>query len=238
MDPTRFDAAAKQFAAPGSRRRVLAALVAAALGLAGRDRAEAVVCRTPGLLCRQNADCCAHLCAADAAGRRTCRCRTQADCPPPTNRCLATTCAAGACGTTPAVHCPPPDQCHDVGTCDTSTGQCSNPPKTDGTACTPLGGGNGTCQGGTCVAPTTTTTTTTPLPCLSGGACCPDGTCCGADEQTCAARCCHFAFYPTDPHCPSGGSCTCFAQGTDVHVFQDGCATCCSGCQPSTTVCA
>jgi hypothetical protein len=40
MDPTRFDAAAKRFAALGSRRRRLAALVAAALGRRCREDAD------------------------------------------------------------------------------------------------------------------------------------------------------------------------------------------------------
>ena len=50
------------------------------------------------------------------------------------------------------VVCTASDQCHDVGTCNTSTGVCSNPPKANGTACSD---GNSctqtdTCQAGTC----------------------------------------------------------------------------------------
>jgi len=69
------------------------------------------------------------------------------------NKCTQTdTCQNGACvGGNPVV-CTALDQCHDVGTCDPLTGTCSNPNKTDGTACND---GNkctsgDTCQGGVC----------------------------------------------------------------------------------------
>jgi hypothetical protein len=39
-------------------------------------------------------------------------------------------------GSCEGVTCPAPDQCHDPGTCNASTGLCSNPAKADGTACT------------------------------------------------------------------------------------------------------
>src|SRR5438094_2331660 len=62
-------------------------------------------------------------------------------------------CQAGVCTGGNAVVCPAPDQCHDPGTCNPSTGVCSNPPKPngsacdDGSACTQTD----TCQGGTCI---------------------------------------------------------------------------------------
>ena len=44
-------------------------------------------------------------------------------------------CVAGICvGTNPVV-CVASDQCHDVGTCDSVSGACSNPAKANGTAC-------------------------------------------------------------------------------------------------------
>lgn len=53
--------------------------------------------------------------------------------------------------------CTASDQCHTAGTCDSSTGICSNPQAANGTSCTPSGGGTGTCQNGACVgAPTCT----------------------------------------------------------------------------------
>jgi hypothetical protein len=257
MDGARFDAIARSLAQPGSRRRLLAGLAAAALGLAGRDRAGAVACRTPGLLCRENADCCARVCAADAAGRRVCRCRTAADCPPPTNRCLAATCAAGVCGTAPAVHCAAIDQCHLAGACVPATGTCTNPAKANGTACDD--GDRRTtgdhCQDGACVGtkvvctaqdqchsagcdPGTGTCAQTPLtgtPCDDGNACtqhdtCQAGVCTAGAPKVCAA--CQTC---------QGGSCvsTC-AAGQVCH--QGACctpdATTCAGkCSPATDNC-
>jgi len=64
------------------------------------------------------------------------------------------TCQSGSCTGTDPVVCTALDQCHDAGTCNPATGNCSNPPKTDGTACDD---GNDcsstdTCQSGTCTA--------------------------------------------------------------------------------------
>jgi MYXO-CTERM domain-containing protein len=56
-------------------------------------------------------------------------------------------CQAGACAGQNAVVCAAKDECHDVGTCDSTTGSCSNPAKMDGTTCS-----IGTCQGGVCTA--------------------------------------------------------------------------------------
>ncbi len=67
-------------------------------------------------------------------------------------------CQSGTCvGTTPSmcagVTCTAIDQCHDIGTCDSATGLCSNPAKPDDAPCTDLSTGNGgTCQAGLCVS--------------------------------------------------------------------------------------
>jgi hypothetical protein len=58
-------------------------------------------------------------------------------------------CQAGSCVPGTPVTCAPLDSCHVAGTCDSSTGVCSNPTAMDGTACT-SGGSPGTCQTGTC----------------------------------------------------------------------------------------
>jgi hypothetical protein len=71
------------------------------------------------------------------------------------NACTQTdTCQAAACTGSNPVVCTASDQCHDVGTCDTGSGICSNPPKADGTGCED---GNActvsdTCQSGACQA--------------------------------------------------------------------------------------
>src|SRR5439155_7441432 len=44
-------------------------------------------------------------------------------------------CKGGVCTPGSPVMCPPADQCHLAGVCDTTTGMCSNTPVPDGTAC-------------------------------------------------------------------------------------------------------
>jgi hypothetical protein len=56
-------------------------------------------------------------------------------------------CVTGACEAGDPVTCTPLDECHVPGTCNPSTGMCSNPPAANGTSCN---GGNGTCQAGVC----------------------------------------------------------------------------------------
>jgi hypothetical protein len=70
------------------------------------------------------------------------------------NACTKTdTCQSGACTGGNPVVCTALDQCHAAGTCDTSTGLCSNPNAADGTSCTDNNACtlSDTCQGGTCV---------------------------------------------------------------------------------------
>ncbi|HRI65435.1 MAG TPA: hypothetical protein PK156_14405 [Polyangium sp.] len=54
-------------------------------------------------------------------------------------------CQGGTCTGMNPVVCTALDECHDVGTCLTTTGVCDDPVKADGAPCT-----NGMCQGGTC----------------------------------------------------------------------------------------
>jgi len=66
---------------------------------------------------------------------------------------LCEVCSAENGGFCTPVRCPATDQCHDDGVCDPATGQCSNPARPDGFACT---GDNkcvtgDTCQAGVCV---------------------------------------------------------------------------------------
>jgi hypothetical protein len=69
---------------------------------------------------------------------------------------VSDSCQAGACASGSPVVCTASDQCHDAGVCDSGSGLCGNPAKSDGSACTD---GNtctdgDTCQTGTCVAGT------------------------------------------------------------------------------------
>jgi hypothetical protein len=69
------------------------------------------------------------------------------------NGCTRTdTCQAGVCTGSNPVTCSATDQCHEVGICDPSSGQCTQPPKGDGAACDD-GNPNtltDSCQGGSC----------------------------------------------------------------------------------------
>src|SRR5439155_355045 len=52
------------------------------------------------------------------------------------NECTQTdTCQSGACEGSTLIRCNASDACHDMGTCDPSTGECSNPPVMNGTIC-------------------------------------------------------------------------------------------------------
>jgi RHS repeat-associated protein len=88
------------------------------------------------------------------------------------NQCDVYACQSGVCTGSNAVVCTASDQCHAVGTCDSSTGACSNPPAANGTACND---GNActqsdTCQAGTC-------TGTNPVVCFASDQCHAAGTC-------------------------------------------------------------
>jgi hypothetical protein len=63
-------------------------------------------------------------------------------------------CQNGVCVGTNSIVCAALDQCHDPGTCDPKTGDCSNPPKPDGSTCQ-SGDQTQTCQGGVCCTPAT-----------------------------------------------------------------------------------
>jgi hypothetical protein len=89
------------------------------------------------------------------------------------NKCTTgETCSSGACkgGTTKA--CTASDQCHDVGTCDASTGICSNPNKQDNTPCNDSNVCTKTdvCQSGVCKG-------TNPVTCTASDQCHDVGTC-------------------------------------------------------------
>ena len=63
------------------------------------------------------------------------------------NACTRTdSCSAGTCQGGNPVVCVAKDACHDVGTCNTADGKCSDPVKPDGTTCP-----GGTCVSGVCV---------------------------------------------------------------------------------------
>jgi uncharacterized protein YndB with AHSA1/START domain len=79
MEGQRFDDIARAFADGVSRRVALrragAAMIGAALALAGRTRDGEAACRGADSVCRENANCCSGVCGPkNQTGRRTCVC--------------------------------------------------------------------------------------------------------------------------------------------------------------------
>ena len=156
------------------------------------------------------------------------------------------TCQGGVCTGGNPVVCTALDQCHDAGTCDTGTGLCSNPPKTDGTGCTDGDActQTDTCQGGVC-------TGGNPVVCTALDQCHDAGTCdtgtglCSNPPRTDGSACTDGNACTTGDAC-SGGACQPGAPNTDPCDDGDLCTTgdlcgsgVCSGtpvtCQPGET---
>src|SRR2546425_267746 len=136
------------------------------------------------------------------------------------------TCSGGTCAGTP-VTCTASDQCHKAGTCDPSTGDCSNPTQDDGFACSD---GNActspdTCQAGVCT-PGATKTCTPSDQCHKAGTCdpgtgvcsnptqddgfgCSDGNTCTSPDTCQAAECTPGATKTCTPsdQCHKAGTC-------------------------------
>ncbi len=116
-------------------------------------------------------------------------------------------CQAGACVGANPVICTASDQCHNAGTCDSSSGTCSNPAKVDGSSCSD---GNActqtdSCQAGACVGANPVMCTAVD-PCHDAGSCdtatgvcsnppkpngtaCSDGNACTQTDQCQAGTC-------------------------------------------------
>ena len=82
------------------------------------------------------------------------------------------TCVAGACSGANPVTCEALDQCHDPGTCDHASGNCSNPAKADGVTCDDKDActRKDSCQTGSCQG-------TDPVVCTASDECHAEGTC-------------------------------------------------------------
>ncbi|MFO0661250.1 MAG: hypothetical protein U0165_15670 [Polyangiaceae bacterium] len=163
-------------------------------------------------------------------------CIDSGDCPVPTNSCLVATCNAGVCGTanksdgtacndgnacTQSDTCQAGactgafqwfvlrlDQCHTAGSCDSSTGQCSNPNAPDGQSCND---GNActqtdSCQSGTCLG-------ANPVICGSFDQCHVAGTC-----NTTTGVC-------SNPNAPNGAGCDDGNACTQTDTCQSGACT-------------
>ena len=101
---------------------------------------------------------------------------------------LTDSCQSGVCTGSDPVVCTALDQCHDPGTCDPSTGVCSDPPMPEGTACDD----NDAC---------TTADVCVDDACLGGPPLvCDNGRFCDGEEQCDIELGCQPGVYPcTDP---------------------------------------
>jgi len=144
-------------------------------------------------------------------------------------------CRAGAClGTTPVV-CTAQDQCHAAGTCDSSTGACSNPTAPDGTACDDANActQRDSCSLGRCVG-------SNPVLCTAQDQCHAVGTC---NPSTGA---CSNPALADNTACDDGNACTqkdvcqtgtCTGTTPVVCTAQDSCHVP-GSCNPSTGACS
>jgi hypothetical protein len=129
------------------------------------------------------------------------------------NACTTESCQGGVCTNSGSVTCPAPGACHIQGTCDTSTGVCSDPIAEDGSACSDNNAcTTESCQGGVCTNSGSVRCTASDQ-CHVAGTCdtstgvCSDpiaenGTSCIADDNQC-----------TKDQCVDG-TCTAGAGGT------------------------
>ena len=117
------------------------------------------------------------------------------------------TCQAGSCTGANLVTCGASDQCHDAGSCDAGTGECSQTVKADGSACSDGSActQGDTCQAGACAGGNAVTcsasdqcheagtcdsaTGTCSNPAKSDGATCNDGSACTQSDACQAGAC-------------------------------------------------
>jgi hypothetical protein len=124
-------------------------------------------------------------------------------------------CSGGSCVPGTTTVCPEPDQCHTPGTCDPTTGECSNPAKADGSTCSTGTEGQAPANGGcdaqdTCVSGVCTENLASTGAVCRPSACSGDPTCCDL-EETCSgtnADCPNDAFKASTVICrDSDGRC-------------------------------
>jgi hypothetical protein len=143
-------------------------------------------------------------------------------------------CNAGVCSGS-ALACQPLDGCHSAGACNPMTGQCSNPLKADGSACSDNNSctQTDTCQAGVCVG-------SMPVMCPAADACHVQGVC------NVATGMCDNNVKQDGTPCDDGSSCTqsdiciagmCTGQNPVVCPAPDGCHDA-PICNPMTGQCA
>ena len=114
------------------------------------------------------------------------------------NKCTQTdTCQAGTCTGSNPIVCVAKDQCHVAGTCNPSTGVCTDPYKPNGSSCTDNNGctQSDSCQAGVCVG-------NDPIVCDA------DGNPCTSDACSPAEGSCEYLPEPASHGCNDGNLCT------------------------------
>ena len=148
-------------------------------------------------------------------------------------------CQSGACVGSNPIICSPSDQCHSTGTCDPSTGACTDPPVINGTPCddADLCTQADTCQDGACVG-------ASPVQCTALDGChlvgvCDPGTGVCSNPEAPDGSSCSDGFL-----CTTGDQCTSGSCGGSAVVCDDGiacsidsCSEALGGCTFDTSPC-
>jgi hypothetical protein len=165
------------------------------------------------------------------------------------NACISgMTCTAGVCGGGTAKVCTASDSCHLAGTCDPTSGACSNPTAADGATCSDVIAGTGTpgtpnlctgtaaapdhCAAGVCVGGGTVVCAAAPI-CQVQGACVPATGCPAPTPAPAATPCTGTNLCFQSYACNGAGTC---AGSSPVSCTG---AACTSGgtCNPATGTC-
>ena len=146
------------------------------------DTCVGTVCKGTDKVCDDGNPCTIDSCLA-ASGCTTAPGQDGAPCTDGNACTQSDTCANGSCAGSSPVVCIASDNCHSVGTCDTTSGSCSNPAKDNGTACDDASKctTGDVCTGGTCGGTTIS---------------CDDGNVCTTDSCAAASGCVHAGSGP------------------------------------------
>jgi RHS repeat-associated protein len=153
-----------------------------------------------------------------------------------TNLCeQAYTCQSGVCTGSNPVVCTASDQCHVAGACNPSTGVCSNPAATNGTACNDGNACdlNDSCQSGTCTAGSSVVCAASDQ-CHGMGICNPPTGICSNPELANGTACNDGSLCDSNDSCQSG---VCTAGSSVVCTASDQCHVA-GTCNPATGVCS
>jgi hypothetical protein len=145
------------------------------------------------------------------------------------------TCQGGVCTGSNPVVCTASDQCHTAGTCDPSTGICSNPSKSNGTACNDGSActQTDTCQSGICTGSNPIVCTASD-PCHTVGPCSPATGVCSNPTKANGTACDDGNACTQTDTCQSGA---CTGSSPIVCTASDTCHLA-GSCNPATGVCS